>query len=123
MPTASSQVKVWRATPSSQSGVVLSDGSAKLVGNRGNFVVADKDGVAISGPVSFITTSDQKRSGGLFVELNDFVKMIPTTIVTPMPNQIPWPPFSMISSIARDVPIFLGLLVGVGVGKGLSKYL
>ena len=104
------KVKVWRASKTSQTAFTVEEGSAKMVGSRTNFIAADKEGVAISGNISFVTISENIRRGGLFLELNDFVRMIPTTIVTPMPSQIPWPPLGMITSLAKDLPIFLSLL-------------
>lgn len=104
------KTKVWRVSGKSESAFTLSDGSAKMIGSKGSFIAADKDGIAISGNISFICTSDQIRRGGLFLELNDFVRMIPTTIVTPMPNQIPFPPMGMVAGISKDLPVFLGML-------------
>lgn len=115
MPTASSKVKVWRATPTSQTGIVVSDGSAKVVGGPGSFIAVDKEGIALSGPVAFVGASQDRRNAGLWVEMPDMVKMIPTTLVTPMPSQIPFPSFGIIGAMARDVPIFLGLLIALQI--------
>jgi len=43
--------------------------------------------------------------------MNDFVQLIPQTVVTPIPNQIPFPPLGFATSIARDLPFFLAMLV------------
>lgn len=102
--------KIWRASKTSQTAFTITEGSAKMIGNSSNFIAADKDGIALNGNISFVTSSDQIRRGGLFLELNDFVRMIPTTLVTPMPSQIPFPPLGMINSLAKDLPIFLAFL-------------
>jgi hypothetical protein len=44
--------------------------------------------------------------------MNDIVKMIPTTLVTPMPGQIPFPPLALITGIMKDMPFFIAMLNG-----------
>lgn len=109
-------IKVWTASKNSPAGVQVSETSAVLVGNKYNFVAAHENGVAISGnSIAFNTTSENIRKGGLFVEMNDFVKMVPTTIVTPMPEQIPYPPFGMVSGIIKDLPFFIAMVAAVSI--------
>jgi hypothetical protein len=104
------RTKVWRASNKSETGFVVTDGSAKMVGSRSTFIAVDKEGIALSGNISFVTGSEQIRRGGLFLQMNDFARMIPSTIVTPIPPQIPFPPLSLISGLSRDLPVFLKLL-------------
>jgi hypothetical protein len=82
-----------------------------VIGTPGNFVVASDKGVTLMGKsITMGTTSENVRNGGMFVEMNDFVKMVPTTVVTPMPGQIPFPPLGLITSIAKDMDFFLAML-------------
>jgi hypothetical protein len=103
--------RVFRATPKSSAGLFLQEKSATLVGDDRHFVVCDEKGVTIKGPVSFVTDSLSKRTGGLFVGINDFLEMIPSTIITPIPKKIPFPPTFMLINIAADVAFFMSLLV------------
>lgn len=104
-------IKIWKATPESKAGFMATERAAFLIGTKGNFVAADKNGVAIQGKsISLQTTSENIRVGGLFVKMNDFTQMVPTTVVTPMPSQVPFPPLGLISGIAKDMPFFMALL-------------
>ncbi len=104
-------IKIWKATNSAKAGMMITDRSAYLIGSPGNFVVADRNGVTIMGKsISFGTTSENIRAGGLFVKMNDFVQMIPTTLVTPMPGQVPFPPLGLVSGLAKDMPFFFAMM-------------
>lgn len=104
-------IKIWKATPGSKSGFMVTERAVLMIGSKGNFVAADKTGVSIQGKsISLQTTSENIRVGGLFVKMNDFIQMIPTTLVTPMPAQIPFPPLGLISSISKDMPFFLAMM-------------
>lgn len=105
--------KIWRATKSSPAGVMVQEKAAFLIGNRSNFVVADDGGVNITGSsITLNTGSENIRKGGLWVEGNNIVQMIPTTLVTPMPANTPWPPLGLISGVVEDIPFFLSILNG-----------
>lgn len=107
------KIKVFRVE---KAGVHVDENRAVLVGSEKNFVVASKDGVNITGKsISMSVTSEQIRYGGLFVTMNDFVRMIPQTIVTPIPSQIPWPPLGMITGIMKDLPFFIAMAAGAAV--------
>lgn len=106
--------KVWKATPESVAGFMVTPEAVVMAGSRTNFFVSGKGGNVISGPISFLTTSEQKRNAGLFVELPDFVKMIPGTIVTPgaAVQQIPFPPVQFFAAIAVSMPFIAALALG-----------
>ena len=106
------KIKVWRVSPESPAGVQIGEKEAYLVGNRTNFVAVSDSGVVLSGGkgVSIATTSENVRRAGLFIEMNDFVKMVPTTLVTPMPTQVPFPPLGLVSSVMKDMPFFLAMM-------------
>jgi len=87
--------KIWKVSEDSESGMMLTNDAAFLIGSRKNFVVANKNGVVIAGKsISLATSSENIRVGGLFAGMNDFAKMIPSTIVTPIPSILPIPPLS-----------------------------
>jgi len=115
MPTAgesTKNIKIWKATRNSNAGFMVTERSAFMIGTRNNFIVAADTGVSIAGKsISFNTTSENIRAGGLFVQMNDFVRMVPQTLVTPMPTQIPFPPFGMVTSVMKDLPFFLAMAV------------
>ena len=103
--------KVWRASPKTEAGFMTTETEAVMSGGKGNFFASDRNGNYISGPVSFVTTGEQVRRAGLFVEQNDFIKMLPSTLVTPIPPQIPAPPVALFASIAKTMPTLMGLTV------------
>jgi hypothetical protein len=103
--------KIWKCTNDSASGFMVTPDSIVMAGTSKNFIVIDQNGTNIAGPISFMTTSDQIRQGGLFIQMNDFVKMIPGTMVTPIPQQIPFPPVALIASVAESLPFLLAMMV------------
>jgi len=103
--------KVWKSTKNSPSAMEIGEESAKLVGSEDNLIVADGRGITIMGPLSLVTDAHNIRRGGLFVGMNDFTDMIPSTIVTPLPKQIPLPPVHGVLGIAQDVAFFQAFLV------------
>lgn len=105
------RTKVWTATATSPAGFQVTERQVYMVGDKNNFVVADPGGIAMVGKsINFGVTSENIRYGAFFTSLNDFVQMIPTTLVTPMPNQMPSPPLALASGFIKDSPYFLGLL-------------
>jgi len=103
--------KIFRSSRQSEAGLMLTEKSASLLGSQGNFVVCDERGVTIKGPISLVAQSSDIRTGGLFVGLNDFLEMIPSTLVTPIPKKIPFPPVFALSGIQTDVAFFMSLLI------------
>lgn len=106
-----SNTRVFRASKTGKASIELSENSAALIGDKRHFVICDDKGVTIKGPVSFVSDSLGRRTGGLFVGINDFFEMIPQTIITPVPSKIPFPPLALIPSIGKDIAFFLSLLV------------
>ena len=105
-------IKIWKATNKSNAGMMVTERAAFLIGTSKNFVVASDKGVGIAGKsISFMTTSENIRQGGLWIQMNDFAKMIPSTLISPLPYQIPFPPAGLITSVAKDLPFFLAMLV------------
>lgn len=102
--------KVFRVSKSASASLWLQENSAALVGDDRHYVVADGSGVTIKGPISFVSDSTGIRRGGLWVGLNDFVEMIPSTMVTPIPSRIPFPPIFALVGLTATVAFFTALL-------------
>lgn len=107
---ANPRARVIRTSQSSKASVLVKDDSVSIIGDSRHFITCDERGVTIKGPVSFVTDAMGRRNGGLFVGVNDFLEMIPQTIVTPYPSKIPFPPVFMLTNIAKDVAFFMSLL-------------
>ena len=103
--------KTIRASSQGKAGVEITEQSAALVGNQNNFIVCNESGTYVKGPISFITDATGIRKGGLFVGLNDFLHMVPSTIISPIPTQIPFMPVGGLVNLTRDLAFFLALLV------------
>lgn len=109
---SSKTVKIWKASKTSNAGMMITEKSAFLIGGRNNFVAVGDTGVAVVGKsIAFSTTSENLRQGGLWVQMNDFVRMVPQSVVTPMPSQIPFPPIGLVTSVMKDLPFFFALMV------------
>lgn len=106
--------RIWRANKSADAGLYLTPNAAYLIGNEKNFVTANENGVQICGGLTQLCMSEQIRQGGLFVKMNDFVRMVPQTIVTPIPSQIPFPPIMFPLAILAGLPFFIAMLAVAG---------
>jgi hypothetical protein len=102
--------KIWKSNPSADAAFMVTPDTAFLIGNEKNFVAASPVGVCLTGNVTFNCLSEQRRQGGLFITMNDFVRMVPQTIVTPIPSQIPFPPIAFPLSILVGLPFFIAML-------------
>jgi hypothetical protein len=108
-------VKVWTASKNAPAGFQVEEKAAYMIGSRSNFIAADGNGVSITGKsITLGTGAENVRRGGLFIGLNDFIKLIPTTIVTPMPEQIPFPPMGVVTGVMKDLPFFIAMLNTLG---------
>lgn len=103
--------RVFRTSPTSKASLYLQDNAASLIGDSRHFITCDERGVTIKGPVSFVSDSLGRRTAGLFVGINDFLEMIPQTIITPIPSKIPFPPVFALQGLTRDLAFFMSLLV------------
>lgn len=101
--------KIWKATTDSAAGFMITPDTAVMAGSPKNFIAVNESSTYISGPISLVTSGEQIRQGGLFIHMNDFVRMIPSTIVTPIPPQIPFPPVQLFASIAKQMPFVLAM--------------
>jgi len=103
--------RIYKASHAAKAGIELTESSVAVAGDSRHFVVVDDRGTTIKGPISIVADAMGRRRGGLFTELNDFMHLIPSTMVTPIAAQIPMPPIQGLVGIARDVAFFLSLLV------------
>ncbi len=104
--------QVWKAQRDSDAGLVVTPTGVSMIGNKQNAVHVDSTGVAIGGGgnVSINTTSDRIRQDGMLVQRAGISQMIPTTIVTPAPQLIPWPPLALVGVMLATIPIFIAAL-------------
>ena len=104
-------VRAWKVSRDSKAGVFIDNERSIVVGDAKHFLVADKNGVTIKGPVNIVEMSTNMRTGGLFLGLGEFLEMIPSTLVTPLPKKIPIPPVTGIVNVLQDVAFFAAFLV------------
>ena len=105
------RVKVWKASKDAVAGFMVKNGLAVMAGSPSNFIAIDKTGISLSGRgIAFNTVSENQRRGGFWILGNDFMRMLPSTIVTPQPMQIPMPPVGMLLAVTSDLPFFFGML-------------
>ena len=108
---ASPRSRVIRTSNKSKASLYLTDTSATLAGDENHFVTADDTGIYLKGPISIVTDGAGVRTGGLFVGINEFLNMIPSTIVSPIPQKVPFPPVFAVQNLVQDLSFFLSLLV------------
>ena len=109
--TVKNKFKIWRATKDSEAGFMITPEIAVMAANKNVFIAAAKEGLFLSGPLSIVTMGSQVRRGGLFVEQTEWLKMIPSTMVTPIPQVLPIPPVALFSTIAKSLPFILAMMV------------
>ena len=107
--------KVLRASLTAKAGLAAFENVAFLHGNKDNFIAVNDKGVFISGKVSIIESSDQVRRGALFIEQPDFVNILPSTIMTPIPQRKISPPLIGLQGLVEDTAYFAALLAAAGV--------
>ncbi len=102
--------KVWKVSRTSAASVMASETAITIAGSDEVALVVDNRGITLAGPISIVADARSIRKGGLFVGLDDFAQMIPSTIVTPLPNQIPLPPINGLVNLSKDIAFFMSLL-------------
>jgi len=103
--------RIWRASPDAAAGIVVGPNEVRIVGDKNNFFVANELGTVMQGnTVTINSLSENYRIGGLFIKMNDFVQMIPQTIVTTVPNNVPFPPIAFGLKTMMDLPAFIAFL-------------
>jgi len=108
MTEGKNKVKVWRLA-GGKAGLMLSEDTAVMSSSDKNFIAVGPNGISISGPINMMTTSENIRKSGVFVDMNDFAKIMPSTIVSPIPPSIPMPPIAVFAYVAMFLPGLLEL--------------
>jgi len=105
------QRKTIKVDEKSQSGLKISPEGSYLMGSKSSYVTANKQGIVMAGnAITLGTLGENIRQGGVFTQMNDFVRMIPQTLATPIPTQIPFPPVGLIAAVLFDLPFFLAMM-------------
>lgn len=103
--------KVWKLQTDSVPNFNVKAESVQMVGDETHFVKVSEKGTVIYGPLSIVAGTESIRTGGMFTSLPNMAKMIPSTTVTPIPDQIPVPPIHVAFNLAEDVAFFAMLLM------------
>jgi hypothetical protein len=105
---AKDRFKVWTASPESGTGMMVTEDTALVVGNQKNFMSASPLGISlVTNSLVFGTLSENIRTGGMFVQMSDFVRMVPSCIATPRPEEVPFPPMALFTGIIKHIPVVL----------------
>lgn len=107
------EVKVWKISRTSPAQFIVSDKEAFMMGDENHFIKVNQRGTTVKGPVAFVCGTESIRTGGIFAQLPNMVKMIPSTFVSPIPDQIPVPPIHIAVDMANDTAFFMALLPGI----------
>ncbi len=109
-------VKIWKVARNSTAQMAVYHDKAIVMGDKDHFIQVNHRGTTIKGPLSIVAGTESIRTGGIFAQLPNMVKMIPSTAYTPIPDQIPVPPIHIAADMASDVAFFMALLPSVPVG-------
>ena len=104
------RAKIWKATLESDAQFAVTEKSTYMVGAPNRFIKVNENGTTIYGPVSIVAGTESIKTGGMFTSLPNLIKMVPSTVVTPIPDQIPFPPINIAVDLAEDVSFFATLL-------------
>jgi len=94
--------KTVKAESNSPAGLVAANNTARLHGNKDNYVQTDSKGTTINGPMSFPSGSGQMRFSALWVMNNELSLSIPSTLATPTPVMTINLPVMQLTSIMTD---------------------
>ncbi len=103
--------RIFQASAKSKAGIILGEKEVSIVGSSGNLIVVDDRGVTIKGPISMAVDNSMKRDAGMFIGMPTPLRMIPSTIITPIPPYQPMYPIGGIKNLAMDVAYFMAMLV------------
>lgn len=102
--------RIFRASNSAESGLIVTEHLTSMVGDKRHSIIVDNRGVTLKGPLSLMTTSENIRRAGFWIGGNDFLRMIPSTLVTPQPMNWPMPPIHGLVALSKDLAFFASLL-------------
>ena len=105
-----SGVRTFKSSPDSSAGIVAAKNVVRMHGAKENFVMTDEKGTTVSGPMSFVTGTDQLRFAGLWTMANQLRLTLPSTIATPTPVMVVNPPIRQFTALAKDASLFISLI-------------
>lgn len=111
---AENRVKVWRATKDAKAAIQISEDTVQIIGSDKSAIEVNGSGVGVvSKSFSFGMNSSEIRTGGMFTMMNDFACMIPSTMVTPVAQRMPFPPLGFIMGLVPIIPMFMAVFSAV----------
>lgn len=105
-----SGTKTVKSGHDASAGVVVAKNTARMHGNKDNYVMADERGVTINGPVSFVSSTSQLRFAGLWTMSNQLRLTLPSTMATPTPVMTINPPVKQFKNLMKEASIMVSLL-------------
>ena len=98
--------RVIKSGVESTAGVVVSDNTVKMYGDKNNLFYTDETGVYIVGPVSITAQPENIKIASMFNFPTAYEMMVPSTVVTPRSMLVPsqgMEGFANISSIVAKL--------------------
>jgi len=110
--------KVWVATRDSVAGFGVTPDEAIMAGSEKNFFGASKAGLTLVGSsLHFLMRTETIRESGMWMWLPAELRMIPSTMVTPIPQNFVMTPIpAMMAVVAGELPSFLAFGTAVLAG-------
>jgi hypothetical protein len=109
--------KTFKANINSPAGIVVGDEVARIHGSKQNYLMCDALGTYLSGPMSFLSQTQNIRMAGLWTMNNAYNLMIPSTLGTPQAVLNVDPPIKTLENImkgAAQMAALYGMLVAIG---------
>ena len=103
------KVKTWKLHPDSSAYFKVTETAAFMGSSEKSFIVVDNNGITLRGSTSLGSMGEGQRTGGMFINMNEMVKMIPSAIVTPIPPLIPIPPLGFVVAVLGAVTAITAL--------------
>ncbi len=107
---AGQRAKIWKMNIDSVPAMAVTGNAAFMIGAENRFVKVNESGTTVYGPMSVVAGTETIKTGGMFVSLPNLVKMVPSTFVSPLPDQLPFPPINVGFDLAEDAAFFAILL-------------
>jgi len=105
-------IRVWRVRTDSPGGILIGPDRAVVQANKNTFLSVTPGAIAVNAKSFSIQTSPENISKGiLFRENMGFLQMIPSSLVTPIPNcMINFPGAGIVGALAPGLAACAGLI-------------
>jgi len=103
--------RTMKVTSNSPASMRVTNKTAYVTGDKYNYLAASEQGVTIRGKTHLMAPSSSVRRSAFFVEQNDLLQMIPSTIVTPIPMRVMVPPMASVGYL-KDMLELMKAFVG-----------